>query len=542
MLHRMKVMRGCILILCCITMITGCMDAKKVSQEPVNIKDAESLYFMGLVMEPTKFRADETELWEKFEHEMNLNIIWEQIPQSSWTEKKELAIASRQLPDAFYGQMSLSHNEIERYAKDGILVQLDGLIEEYAPHLSQSLKENTILDKISRSIDGKIYALASLEDVGIDSHTVSIINKEWLDNLNLEVPETTEEFYRVLHAFKRNDPNGNNINDEIPFSFLYLDNPVNREVKREHYFIFQAFGVGDNPRHLSINQNSELMFTADKENWRDTIKYLHRLYSEGLIDEEVFTQDRKLLQNKVRNYKNIGVFTDFRFKYSSIDQEDWDKYTLMPPLIGPKGKQGWDKAIYGVKEGSFAMTSACQEKEAVMRWLDYTLRPDNAIQMQYGLIVDDPKFNDKGALVPSLNEPGKYITNHHMRPRSIDKKDWEPTAPSTQAYTIISKEVFEQYIYNKRSITEKRENCDFYRPYLSQHPYNYPYKLMTNEVAELSTFEAKLLDYIYKTEAKWIVEGNIDAEWETYLNELQKLGLEKYVSIYKEALRRSMQY
>lgn len=43
------------------------------------------------------------------------------------------------------------------------------------------------------------------------------IRRDWLNNLNLKVPNTMEEFYKTLKAFKTQDPNGNGIPDEIPY-------------------------------------------------------------------------------------------------------------------------------------------------------------------------------------------------------------------------------------------------------------------------------------------------------------------------------------
>ncbi len=44
------------------------------------------------------------------------------------------------------------------------------------------------------------------------------IYKPWLDKLGLKMPETTEELYQVLKAFKEQDPNGNGQADELPLS------------------------------------------------------------------------------------------------------------------------------------------------------------------------------------------------------------------------------------------------------------------------------------------------------------------------------------
>lgn len=54
--------------------------------------------------------------------------------------------------------------------------------------------------------------------------------KEWLDNLGLSVPDTTEEFYEVMRAFTYDDPDRNGENDTFghygPYDFKYSLNDV----------------------------------------------------------------------------------------------------------------------------------------------------------------------------------------------------------------------------------------------------------------------------------------------------------------------------
>lgn len=65
--------------------------------------------------------------------------------------------------------------------------------------------------------DGKIYALPYVEKcVHCENSSKMWVNKRWLDNLNMEIPTTVEEFENMLIAFKEQDPNGNGIADEIP--------------------------------------------------------------------------------------------------------------------------------------------------------------------------------------------------------------------------------------------------------------------------------------------------------------------------------------
>lgn len=503
------------------------------------VKEKVTLNFMGMQMNNTRVgRWDETDLMKKFEEETNVKIVWEAVPQASWQEKKNLAVASRQLPDAFVGAKTLTMDEAQKFGAEGVLIPLNDLIEEYAPTVNSVLEQYPFYKTFTTSLDGNIYALARMEDLGFDSLSSAIIRTEWLDALGLEMPTTTDEFYEVLKAFKTQDPNKNGEADEIPFSFLYIENPPNREVKREHYWIFSAFGIPDNPLHIAIEDNGELIFTADKERWKEAIEYLHKLYSEGLIDQEVFTQDRTLLTNKIRNELKVGTYTDYRFRFSMASPEHEHRYALMPPLKGPHGDQRWLRALSGYSEGSFAVTSECETPEVVVRWLEYINQPENVVQMNYGMFKPEG-YNEKEAMVPSPDAPGKYMTNQAMRPKEINPSDWPFSAPIAVGPTLQTKDIYEKYVAEKASNVAKAETCDVYRPYLTKYPYNYPYKFTVDEIEELSLIQTDLLNYIYKTEAKWIVEGNIDAEWDNYLAQLKKLSVDRYIELYKKSYERS---
>lgn len=82
---------------------------------------------------------------------------------------------------------------------------------------------------MSTAPDGHIYSMPWIEELGEGKesiHTVNgmaWINKEWLDNLGLEMPQTTDQLMTVLEAFKTQDPNGNGEADEIPLALLTME-------------------------------------------------------------------------------------------------------------------------------------------------------------------------------------------------------------------------------------------------------------------------------------------------------------------------------
>lgn len=77
----------------------------------------------------------EMDFFKRAEEDTGVSVEWIEWPSASLAEKKQLAFATGDLPDIILGPDTLSNSEVISYASQGFLVQLDGLIEEYAPNL-----------------------------------------------------------------------------------------------------------------------------------------------------------------------------------------------------------------------------------------------------------------------------------------------------------------------------------------------------------------------------------------------------------------------
>ncbi len=499
------------------------------------VEETYTLNFTGMNMNSTRVgRYDETDMMMQLQADTNVKIVWNMIPQASWKEKKNLIIASGQLPDGFMGPTSLNADEAQQLGADGILIPLEDLIKEYAPNIQKILDTNPTYKAQVTSPDGHIYALSSWQDMGFDSLSVSIINKTWLDALNIPVPTTTDEFYEALKAFKKNDMAGNG--KTVPFSFLYQESSdLNREVKREFEWIFLAFGVPETPTHIMIEDGGDLIFTASQKEWKEAVKYLHKLYSEGLIDKEIFSQDRTLLTNKIRTL-TVGAYSDYRLESSMATEEIQENFVIMAPLAGPNGDQRWLRAKAGMSDGAFALTKACEYPEIAIRWLDTINTEENSVQMLYGMFKEEG-YSASEALVPSKKSEGKWTTN--ARPTGINPNDWPWSAPIGSSPVIVSKIAIDKYIEGRVNNIVKEKACAIYRPYLTEYPYNYPFRFTIEEIEKLNIIQNDLISYIFQTKAKWIANGGIDSEWDNYLKQLDRLGLQDYITLYKSAFERT---
>lgn len=79
-----------------------------------------------------------------------------------------------------------------------------------------------------------------------------------------------------------------------------------------------------------------------------------------------------------------------------------------------------------------------------------------------------------------------------------------------------------------------------YEPYLADAlPI---FNFTAEESQELSTMATDIRKFVSEKKAKWTTgQADIDAEWDSYVETLNKMGLERYMEIYRTAYERSLE-
>jgi len=145
-----------------------------------------------------------------------------------------------ELPDVLF-KADLSPEEEMEYWESGRLVDLAPLIDEFMPNLSKILSSRADWRKSITQPNGVIASLPVLR--GSERQCVIWINQKWLSALEMQMPETIDEFTDMLLAFRDRDPNGNGKKDEIP---LDITGPW------EAKFLLHAFGLTPNDYNIFL--------------------------------------------------------------------------------------------------------------------------------------------------------------------------------------------------------------------------------------------------------------------------------------------------
>ncbi|MDF2662774.1 MAG: extracellular solute-binding protein [Paenibacillus sp.] len=443
----------------------------------------------------------------------NIQVEWEQIPAEGWKEKKNLMLASGNYPDAFFTGLNLV--DVVNYGSQGIIIPLEDLIDRYAPNIKRIMEQHPMLRRMATAPDGHIYSIPWFEDQQhFQYRNTFLINKKWLDKLGLPIPQTTEELYRTLKAFKENDPNGNGIADEIPATFRH------GTTTNGYYELYGSFGLIDALTGFSVDPGGKVVFEPVLDAYKDAVHYLHRLFAEGLLDRETFTQDVKQLLSKTRSERDVvGVIASFNGVYE-LGYERLEDYEAIPALIGPYGDRIWRRQDNRIILNYFSITNKNKHPEATMRFVDTMNEPRSVLEFKYGPFGTHLLEKPDGRI---------EIVNP---PKGQDTSSWiGATTPSTSIPLLASKEWL-QKLEPSASDLYRNRFYELYKPYIAPEERVFPTMYMTeNENKRLSVLETEVMTYVRRMEAKWIVEGGIDAEWDSYVQELRKMGLGELLEI-----------
>jgi putative aldouronate transport system substrate-binding protein len=477
-----------------------------------------------MVAKPRAFNGDFEEmiLLNRIEEMINVHIEWDCIPATQYDEKKNLMLASDDLPDAFFGPFTLSTEDIVTYGPEGVFIPIEDLLKEYAPRVMKIMEEHPMMRKVCTAPDGHIYSVPRAKQLGYnDAPDQMFMYKPWLDKLGLQVPDTLDEFYKVLTAFKTQDPNGNGQADEIPFTFRY-------NVQHQgHYSLFGSFGRADNTEHLVI-ENDKVVFTANQPEYKEAISYFHTYFKEGLFDKEAFTQDIKQYSAKGTTPDVIvGSFISWN-DFDLAGAERANDYIIVPPMAGPSGKRTWNNTNSNGEQGiGFTITKVCKNPEIAIRWVDEFYDRKMSIEVQYGPIGYTLKENSNGTLDFLPTPEGMTFDEFNYKHSPVD-------APSA-----VFVEVFEKTLAPSESQRKKIEYVNkYYRQYMTT--INYPQGVMftPEETKTIKTLKTDIMNYVNDCQAKWLMDGGIEQEWDTYVNKLKELKLDELLSVYQAAYDR----
>ncbi len=245
--------------------------------------------------------------------------------------KIQAAGAANDLPDFFMVRRPVLENLVEQ----GLVAQVDDCFEKMPVRTPLIYDADAIANA---TIDGHVYGFSS-PNMLIKSEGL-LIRKDWLDNLGLEVPTTTEEFLEVARAFTFDDPDGNGIDDTYGYgAFVETDANLKGYPGSRLWPIMGAFGVEGLWCFDAPNQGLNIY----KPEFYDFMVFLKGMCDEGIIDPNWLSYKKDDFRAAWKQGK-FGMMYEQNSAYASeSNYAPFDKnfpdgeWIVIDPIAGPEG-------------------------------------------------------------------------------------------------------------------------------------------------------------------------------------------------------------
>ena len=328
----------------------------------------------------------------------------------------------------------------------------------------------------------------------------------WLEKLNLEVPETTDELYDVLIAFRDGDPKGNGKQDEIPMT------------ARVGLAIVAAmsgsFGL-DTQLGYNINiDNDKVSIWMGSDKNKEMLMYLNKLYKEKLLDPEIFSHTEAQYLAK-QGSGNTGFFFDqTNNNFLSIQ----DQYTGIAPPAGPGGDRMQSQALPIARDfGAFAITSINKYPEVTMRWIDYFYSDEGSTLLRFGREGEHYELKDGSP----------YYTEDFLKDITNQAKI-TPYAGGGAPH-LISEQVAS--FINPPQVQEAQQQLD---PFMPKVRYAAP--MFDEQTAQQVNILRNDIDKYYEEQSTKFIVGALSFDkWGEFQSTLQKMKIGELEKLYQDA-------
>lgn len=530
LLRKMKKWVGVLLVLALsASLFTGCAkdstdagDVEKndtvteeeevVSSEPIEV----SMFLPSRL--PEAIYTPDTLTFKKLAEELNINLSIESVVQSEAKQKFGVIVATGDLPDVMAGPLG----DVNTFGLSGAFMPLDDLINEYAPNIKKYLVENK--DALAQCVasDGKIYGIPMLS--AIRTAMGYNLRQDWLDELNMEVPVTIDDWYKVLTAFKNTDLNGNGVGDITP---LILDRTW------ENYFMnfADAWGVELNGNNdYWMIKDGKAVFAPILPETKEYLATMAKWYKEGLIDAEFITREDTNNYHILNNKAGATCYWTGYIAGQNSNAEvlandpDTNWQVVQPPVLveGQEGKTfSQQSPIVGF---SWAISSSAENAVDIIKMFDYVYSDEGSLLFNFGIegdsyeIVDgQPQYTDK-----VTNSEGGRVT--WLRANGLQALIGMRQMPEYEAASCATEDV-------KKQLFDYVENDYFY-------PIN---PTLTLTEAEQDIYDVKMSSiktYVDEELLKFFIGSRPMEEFDAFVARVNELGIEEMTILKSQAYDR----
>ncbi|MCM8709938.1 extracellular solute-binding protein [Clostridium sp. SYSU_GA19001] len=500
-----------------------------LTEESKNFKLTDKkVTFKAFKMANTEeYDMNKNESWKRLSEKTGIYFEWQNpIGPENAAQAFELLLASQQLPDLVFSSVNFTYpGGLEKAVDNGVYIDLKDKLQEYAPNYWSKISTNKdIMNEITTN-KGYIPGIYQIQELYKDKPGLirgMMLRGDWLEELNLPIPKTIDEWYVTLKAFKEKK--------KAVFPLL-----VGATYGVEQAFL-SAFGIyaepfGANALHQYFypDENGRIRYGGIETGYQEYLKTMSKWYKEGLLDRDFMTRGyydltsrAKLVGNNKAGATAIYINWIDMFKSAADDPNFKLVAAPFPSITGGKiVTVPITRPKYTTEPVS--ITSACKQPELLIKFFDYLCTDEGLIQVNYGIsgdtyIVENNmlKLTDKVIKSPLGASVALDIYTGNFRPFSLQYSE------------NLIKQLFSPYNLAQRDVF-----------YDSSRIIYLDYQLTAEEGEKLTRIMDDIVSYTYEQTIKAVLVPAIAENWmEVQARHIKAMKIDEAIAIIQTAYDR----
>lgn len=525
-----KFLKKCLILVLAISVLTGCggnnkgggsVNLQKLSESSYPIKTDVTLKYWLPGSAPVGEYKDKSQFpaYVKWQEKTGVKLEFVSPPLGQETQQFNIMLASGDLPDIINWYWGDYPGGPDKAIEEGYILKLNDILDKYSPAFAQILKADKYIDKHTKTDNGSYYYYPGLAQYGGEKDKLLItagymFRSDWLTELNLPIPETINDWYVTLKAFKEKKG---------------ADAPLCIAANVAGRGISGAFGV---PFGWYLD-NEEPKFGRVDPKFKDFLTEMNKWYNEGLLDKNFSNIDAKTVDSKLLNNKSGAVFgwlgsnmgkwlaaaktTDKKFDLVGVPYPVMNKGDT--PHFGTK-----DAVVYSMGP---AISAKSKYKELAAKMLDYGYTKEGH---------NFANFGSEGESYIMENDVPKYSDLITKNPNGLTMEQSLNANIMATARGPYFQDI--NYIKQRYSLPQQQEAQT---RWIKNDVEKYTMPRVTPTSAESSEF-AKIMNDVttYSDEMylKFVMGKESLSKFDDYVAQIEKMGLKKAVEIQAAALAR----
>ena len=512
-----------------------------ITEEPVTLT-----YFMGFESNSLNYMENgdlmNHQVWKYLQENSGVQIDLTVVDSSTMSDKLNLMLASGEYSDLL--NLASYSPGVEAAYDEDIIIDLGDYLEEDMPNYWTIINsDQNLLEEVQ---DGhKFLAIYPIKDqVANPSGIGPFIRMDWLEDLDMEVPQTYDELTDVLRAFKT---------EKGAAEPMALQNTVSMA----NGVLMGGFGsmaelstngLSGNAVNGYYQEDGKVIYGATTDGTRKYLSWLHDLYTEDLINFEN-------MQNREANpfsELNATRSADGSTGYIFSNQPFGGNYsTMAASQYGDERCNWWPVQDVAQEAGqtipffeeitlvdniatTLSISTQCKDVDVALKFLDYGYSYEGALLYNMGF--------QKG----SGHDVESWDYDENGDPQ-FDGEVLAAIGPTNIASSVLTTKDLAGIVMERRlafEFGERELSCfDAWSTHkTTENILGSATQLTSEESVEASGIYSDILTYVSTSVLQFIngdLNVNDDAAWDAYVANIDAMGIDDLSAIIQGAYDRA---